>query len=199
MKSGVVTAALGVLVLAAATDARAGEAFIGVYRHDIDDEISHGHYEKSPQIIFGAKTAQLDELKFMWSPRVHLLASVSTRNGTSYVASGFTWNFRLSERFYVEPGIGVAIHNGHVNLPRPDEPGLTPEEIEKRNHDLLTTLDLGSRVLFEPNFAVGWKATDRLSVEASWIHLSHAKLAGYQNPGLGDLGLRIVYRYGVDR
>src|SRR5262245_39530017 len=102
MKSRLLTAALGAIALAAgASDARAGEAFIGVYRHDIDDEISHGHYEKSPSIIFGAKTAQLDELKFIWRPRVHLLASVNTRNGTSYIASGLTWTLNLNDRFYV--------------------------------------------------------------------------------------------------
>ncbi len=54
-------------------------------------------------------------------------------------------------------------------------------------------------MLFEPEWSLGWKATDRMSVELSWIHLSHARLTGSQNPGLGDFGLPAVYRYGVDR
>jgi hypothetical protein len=54
-------------------------------------------------------------------------------------------------------------------------------------------------VLFEPEVSLGWKATDRFSFELSWVHLSHAQLAGKQNPGLGDFGLRAVYRYGIDR
>jgi hypothetical protein len=29
--------------------------------------------------------------------------------------------------------------------------------------------------------------------------MSHAQLAGHQNPGLGDFGVRAVYRYGADR
>ena len=69
----------------------------------------------------------------------------------------------------------------------------------KRINDWSTKLDLGSRVLFEPELSIGWKATERLSVEASWIHLSHAQLASRQNPGLGDLGVRLIYRYGLDR
>ena len=39
----------------------------------------------------------------------------------------------------------------------------------------------------------------RLSVELSWIHLSHARLAGHYNPGVGDVGVRLLYRYGLDR
>lgn len=54
-------------------------------------------------------------------------------------------------------------------------------------------------MLFEPEWSLGWRATDRLSIEISWIHLSHAQLAGNQNPGLGDFGLRAVYRFGLDR
>lgn len=86
-----------------------------------------------------------------------------------------------------------------MNLPSPNDPGLTPEERLKRLRDFQTKLDLGSRVLFEPELTLGWKATERLSVELSWIHLSHGKLAGDYNPGVGDVGVRFTYRYGVDR
>jgi hypothetical protein len=51
-------------------------------------------------------------------------------------------------------------------------------------------------VLFEPEMSLGWRADARWAVELSWIHLSHGQLAGRQNPGLGDLGLRAVYRLG---
>jgi hypothetical protein len=138
-------------------------------------------------------------LKFLGRPRVHLLVGVNTSGGTNYLASGLAWRFPLSERLYVQPGIGLAIHDGRVNLPSPDEPGLTPAERLKRLNDFQTKLDLGSRVLFEPELSIGWKATRRLSVEVSWIHLSHGKLAGDYNPGLGDIGLRLLYRYGLDR
>jgi hypothetical protein len=182
--------------------ALAGEGFLGVYAHDIDDQISKGHYEEGPQIVGGVRTAALDELAFLYRPRVHLIVGVSTRHGgTNYVASGLSWRFYPlgGERFYFEPGVGVALHDGHVNLPSPDEPGLSLVESQKRLRDWRTKLDLGSRVLFEPELTFGWKATRRMSVELSWIHLSHAQLAGRHNPGLGDFGVRAVYRYGVDR
>lgn len=182
-----------------ASAARAGEVFLGAYAHDVDDGISYGKFEDGAQIVGGVRTTALDELKFLGRPRVHLLAGVNTSGGTNYAAAGLAWRFHLSERVYVQPGIGLAIHDGRVNLPSPGAPGLTPEERLKRLRDFQTKLDLGSRVLFEPEISLGWKATRRLSVELSWIHLSHAKLAGDYNPGVGDVGVRLLYRYGLDR
>lgn len=192
-------AALGLAVLGLPCAAAAGEVFAGVYAHDVDDGISYGQFEEGAQIVFGARTTALDELAFLGKPRVHLLAGVNTSGGTNYVATGLAWRFNINERLYVQPGVGLAIHDGRVNLPSPDEPGLSPEERLKRQRDFDTKLDLGSRVLFEPELSVGWKATRRLSVELSWIHVSHAKLAGDYNPGLGDVGVRLLYRYGLDR
>lgn len=192
-------AATAVALFASAGAAHAGEVFAGAHVHDVDDGISYGRFEDGAQIIVGARTTALDELRLLGRPRVHLLAGVNTSGGTNYVASGLSWRFHVSERFYVQPGIGLAIHDGRVNLPSPDEPGLTPEERLKRLRDFRTKLDLGSRVLFEPELTLGWKATRRLSVEAAWVHLSHGKLAGDYNPGVADVGVRLVYRYGLDR
>ena len=198
-----IIAACGAAALAlASSPAGAGEAFAGVYAHDIDDQISNGHFEEGPQIVFGMRTAALDELGFLYRPRVHLIVGVSShRSGTNYVASGFSWRFHPlgGERFYFVPGFGLAIHDGHVNLPSPNAPGISQVESTRRLNDYKTKLDLGSRVLFESELTLGWQATSRMSVELSWIHLSHGQLAGHQNPGLGDLGVRAVYRYGVDR
>jgi lipid A 3-O-deacylase len=197
----VIFAAAAVLTFSlAVTPAQAGEAFLGVYEHDIRDRFAIGGMENGEQIVFGVRTASLDELSAIWKPHVHLLAGVNNAGGTDYLAAGFDWRFTWGQgRFYVEPGIGGAIHTGKVDLPSPFAPGITAAEQARRRHDWDTKLDLGSRLLFEPEIAVGWKATPRLSMELSWIHMSHAQLAGKQNPGLSDIGLRAVYRYGEDR
>lgn len=191
--------AVAILSLAAGP-AAAGEAFAGLYAHDIADHISLGNVERGRQIVFGVRTAPVEELPWLFSPRVHLLAGINTAGETDYLAAGFSWRFRFGgDRFYFEPGIGGAIHNGAVNLPSPYDPNISFAEATRRYNDWQSKLDLGSRILFEPEWSLGWKATKRMSVELSWIHLSHAKLAGGQNPGLGDFGVRAVYRYGVDR
>jgi hypothetical protein len=46
-------------------------------------------------------------------------------------------------------------------------------------------------VLFEPELGIGAQVTDRLSVEASWVHMSHARLFSRQNPGIDNLGVRL--------
>lgn len=191
--------AAAIFVVFAAAPAMAGEVFAGVYAHDVDDGISYGKFEEGAQIVAGVRTTALDELKFLGRPRVHLLMAVNTAGGTDYLASGLSWRFHLNERVYVQPGIGLGIHDSRVAFPSPDEPGITPKERLKRIRDFQTKLDLGSRVLFEPELSIGWKATRRLSVELSWIHLSHGKLAGDYNPGVGDVGVRLLYRYGLDR
>ena len=189
----------GLLTLLAGP-ALAGEAMLGVYSHDISDRISFGGVEHGEQIVGGFRTTSLDELSAIFKPRLHFIVGVNTRGGTDYAAAGFSWRLNFGgDRFYFEPGIGAAIHTGKVNLPSPYDQGLTPAEQAHRLHDWQTKLDLGSRVLFEPEWSLGWKATDRFSLELSWIHLSHAQLAGEQNPGLGDFGVRAVYRYGADR
>lgn len=179
--------------------ATAGEVFAGAYVHDVDDGISYGKFESGAQIVVGARTTSLDELTFLGKPRVYLLFGANTNGETSYAATGLAWRFNVTEGLYVQPGIGVALHDKRVNLPSPDAPGLSPQERLKRTADRRTRLDLGSRVLFEPELSIGWKATRRLSWELSWIHLSHARLAGSYNPGVGDVGLRMLYRYGQDR
>lgn len=190
---------LALVAAAIASPAAAGEAFVGVYAHDVDDGISYGHFEEGAQVVVGARTTALDELKAIGRPSVHLLAGVNTAGGTDYVAAGLSWRLRLSERFYLQPGVGIAVHDSKINYPSPDEPGISPAERLKRLNDFETKLDLNSRVLFEPELSLGYKATERLSVELSWIHLSHARLAGHYNPGVADVGLRVLYRYGVDR
>ena len=195
-------AALAMTALFSAPQALAGEAMLGIYQHDIMDGISHGgHFEHGKDIVFGVRTASLDELSVIWSPHVHLVVGLNTLGETDFAAVGFDWRLKFGpdDQFYVEPGIGGAIHTGNVNLPSPNDPGLTPAQVAYRLNRWETKLDLGSRILFEPEISLGWKATDRWSVEMSWIHMSHAQLAGPQNPGLGEFGFRAVYRYGIDK
>ncbi len=55
--------------------------------------------------------------------------------------------------------------------------------------------ELGSRVLFEPELALGTKLSEQLSVEASWVHISHARLFNArQNPGVDMMGVRLNWR-----
>jgi hypothetical protein len=77
----------------------------------------------------------------------------------------------------VRPGLGLAVHTR-------DSDGV--------RNGLRT--DLGSRILIEPEIGVGYQVSDRFSVEATWIHISHAQLLSRQNPGMESVGVRLSYR-----
>lgn len=178
-----------------AAPALADDLFIGAHAHDISDGLAKGGTESGAQIIGGWRSAPVDQLHIIGSPSVHVLAAVNTDGGTNYAAVGLSWRFRLGNDFYVRPGIGVAVQDGDVNFPSPYATGLTDAERQRRFRRGQTELDLGSRVLFEPEIALGWQATPRVAVELSWVHISHATLAGDQNPGISDFGLRLNYSY----
>ena len=38
---------------------------------------------------------------------------------------------------------------------------------------------------------MGARVNDRLSLEASWVHMSHATLFSHENPGIDNLGVRL--------
>lgn len=105
----------------------------------------------------------------------YAFASVDTDGGTNFLAAGLS--ARFGSRVYVRPGLGLAVHDGSANkFEQPDR------------------LAFGSRILFEPELAVGARLNERLSVEASLVHFSHAQIFGRQNPGIDQVGLRLNWR-----
>ncbi len=75
-------------------------------------------------------------------------------------------------------GLGVAVHTGSSgNFQRTDR------------------IAFGSRVLFAPELGIGTRINDRLSIEASWVHMSHGQLFGRQNPGIDNVGVRVNFAF----
>jgi hypothetical protein len=161
--------------LALATPAAAGEVFGGVHAHDVDF-IAIGGFEKGTQLSVGYRTEPIEGLRVIGSPSAQAFAAGNTAGGVAYGVAGLSWRF--GDRIFIRPGIGVAVHNGEVN-----------------DFQIGSELNLGSRVLAELELGVGWQVNERLSVEASIVHLSHGQSRGEQNPGLDDVGVRISYRF----
>jgi lipid A 3-O-deacylase len=159
--------------LALPAPARADSVWLGVYRHDVI--IRQARFETGEDIKAGWIGDRLDGLRAIGRPAPHLLVSKSLDGGTDYVAAGLNWTF--GSTLYLRPGIGLSLNNG-------------PDYAERKGR----RVDLGSRVTFEPELAAGWRITDRVALEASWIHLSHAQLFSRQNRGMDSIGLRAVIR-----
>ena len=156
-----------------ATPAFADDVWIGISRHDV--------------VINSTRSAGGEDLKLGWigqplaglgaigAPSPHLILSKHLGGSTDYAAAGLDWTF--GTKFYARPGIGFAVNDGHRPAFRNGE-----------------RVDLGSPVTFEPELALGWRVAPRFRLEASWIHLSHARLFSHQNHGLDSWGLRTLVR-----
>lgn len=162
-----------VVACAAAAPAHADEIFGGLYVHDVKTPLDKSGVENGLDVQLGWRSApgplRLQEYFFV---------AVNTAGDTNYAALGFSRKF--GDKVYFRPGVGIAIHTGS---PRKfDIPG------NRR-------IEFGSQVLFEPEIAVGTTLNDRMSIEASWVHMSHAQLFSRQNPGIDNFGVRLNYRF----
>lgn len=154
--------------------AAASAIWVGVYKHDVT-LFSSTRYESGADVQLGWRGVPLQALGAIGRPAPYVLVSGNLNGGTNYAAAGLSWRF--GKQVYVRPGIGIAVHDGPLNAVRDG-----------------VRVDLGSRVLFEPELAAGWQVSERFSLEASWVHMSHARLFDRQNRGLDSWGVRAVYQ-----
>jgi hypothetical protein len=160
-------------VLAAAglaSPAHAGELFGGLYVHDVKLPTDKSGTEDGADVMLGYRGGKIGPTPL----QPYILGVLNTAGDTSYAAVGLSAKF--GKRIYIRPGIGIAVHTGSA----------------KKFQDLSNDkIDFGSRVLFEPEIGVGAQINGRLSIEASWVHLSHAQFFARQNPGIDNLGMRL--------
>lgn len=166
--------------VALAVPARAGELFGGVYAHAVDTPFTFDTGEGGGDVQIGMRSDPIAALDFLGRPAAHVFGSLNSKEGgTDFVAAGLAWKIDAGP-VYIRPGIGLALHNA--------------PELRVDSATRIRT-DLGSRVLFEPEIAVGTNLSERVSVEASWVHISNARLFNReQNPGIDMLGVRVNWR-----
>src|SRR5690606_38276256 len=157
--------------------AAAQEVFAAVYAHEVDTPFSLSVGESGVDIAAGYRFAPVETLRFIGSPQPYLHASVNTAGDPSFAGGGLSWMLGKGP-VYVRPGLGLIVHDGPSS------------RIVDGRHT-----ELGSRVLFEPELGVGYRIDERVSVEASWMHISQARLFNRrQNPGIDMIGLRANFR-----
>ena len=156
------------LLLLSGAPAYAGEVFGGIYAHDVKLPTDKSGLEGGADVMVGYRGGSIAHTPI----QPYIFGALNTAGDTSFAAVGLSAKF--GRKIYIRPGIGLAIHNGSAGrFFRTDK------------------IAFGSRVLFEPELAVGTRINGRLSVEASWVHMSHAQLFGRENPGIDNLGVRL--------
>jgi len=166
-------ATIAIAGIASAAPAHAGELFGGVYVHDIDSPLTASGIEKGADIQLGYRGGRIGRTPL----QPYAFGALNTAGETSYAGVGLSAKF--GDRIFVRPGLGIAVHNGSA-----------------RNFDDPTNgkIEFGSRLLFEPELGVGMRLSDRATVEASWVHMSHAQIFGRQNPGIDNVGVRLSWK-----
>lgn len=164
------------LLLLSGSPAAAQELFGGLYVHDVDTGLTKSGIEEGVDLELGWRGERLRFLSAVGSPSPQAFVSVNSAGNTHFAAAGLSW--KIGRRFYLRPGVGLALHTGPGRVVPGDD-----------------RIDFGSRILFALEGGAGVRIDDRLSAEASWVHLSHAQLLGGQNPGLDTIGLRLNYRF----
>jgi lipid A 3-O-deacylase len=126
-------------------------------------------------------------------PRLTAKLQLNTAGRTSFASIGAEWRQHvLDGRVYGQTGIGLTLHNGYRNTPDPFVPGLSSQQAARRYDLYLHRTSFGSRVLFNPNLSIGVRVNKRWAVEATFEHFSHAGIFADQNPGINNLGVRLV-------
>jgi len=203
MKTAMFAVAAAAALGFAAAPAMAGEAFVGVYKHDVTFignlvGLGAAGREDGADIHIGYRTNKLENLTWLGKPQVHTMVSINTKNTSNFVAAGFDWKIELGKPggFYFRPGMGLAYTDGKAGLPPANAPGLSQAEIDRRTYLYYHRIDFGSKVLFEPELALGYQVNDKVSVEFSYTHLSNGQIFHQgKNQGLDDAGVRLVYAF----
>ena len=153
----------------ATTPADATELFGGLYVHDVKTPLDLSGIEPGIDAQVGIRGGRIAGTPL----QPYAFGALNSAGETSYAAVGLS--ARFGNRLYVRPGLGLAIHNGSDG-----------------NYQRTDRVAFGSRILFEPELGIGTQVNDRLSIEASLVHMSHATLLNRrQNPGIDNLGVRL--------
>jgi lipid A 3-O-deacylase len=110
-------------------------------------------------------------------PRPLIGGSVNLAGRTSHLHAGLNWTLDLGASFFVEGGLGVALHDGPTGRRVPAD----------RNA-------LGCSAQLRESAGIGYRFDARWSVIASVEHLSNAGLCR-RNRGLTNLGVMVGYRF----
>ena len=199
----IMLAAAAALSLAAGAPAHAGEVFVGLFEHDvlfIGDALGVGAagVEDGVDLHLGYRTEKLQSLSFLGRPEAYAFVSLNSENTSNFGGVGLGWTVPLGSRFYLQPGLGLVYTDGEDELPDFREPGITPAEAQRRAALRNERIEFGSKILFEPELAIGYRFTDRIAAELAWVHISNGHILGDsdQNDGMDDVGVRVTYKLG---
>ncbi len=137
------------------------------------------------EIVF----AEPEFLKWALSPQPYINGTLNLEGETSFGGAGLLWRQTLGTKFYGDFSIGLVAHTGATGLP--DDAGFA-EAVRLSQ----TEIQFGSRILFRPHFALGYRVNEKWSGEIFFEHLSNGSIFSSRvNEGVDNIGFKAARRF----
>jgi lipid A 3-O-deacylase len=191
MKLGLVAMAFASIISSLAclpAQAQISELRGAIMAHNVETNVSkNAGKEDGPDVQVEVLWSSPKWLKFAFSPRPGVVASLNTQGETSFAGVGLDWRFPIGKNFTIDPYLGYVIHNGD-----PLDNPYAPADSARRAKFNAEELALGSRDLFRLGVAVGYRHNETWTSYLVYEHLSHGHmLGGSKNQGLDNVGIRL--------
>lgn len=132
-------------------------------------------------------------LKWALSPQPYIGGMINLEGKTSYGGAGLIWRQNIGSKLYGDLSVGLAVHNGTLDIKLDN---LTRDNVDSIIERFQTEIEFGSRVLFRPQIAVGYRVSDDWAGELFFEHLSHARLFdSNDNDGVDIVGVRAARKF----
>ncbi len=129
-------------------------------------------------------------LKWALTPQPYINGTLNLEGETSYGGAGLLWRQTFGEKTYGDFSFGLVAHTGNTNSDIDDELSLL-EFLEVTSSEI----SFGSRILFRQQLTLGYRVSDKWSLEIFGEHLSNGQILSSINEGVDILGLKAARRF----
>ncbi len=209
--------AAAITAFSSTAQAQVSEVRLGTNIHDIDwtGLGSGADKERSSAINGEIVFEEPGFLKWALSPQPYIGGAVNFEGETSYGGAGLLWRQTFAENFYFDFSLGLVVHDGTIEVKASPvvqsvinnatvEAGFTDAQRAQFATELAefrvrqnTEIDLGSRILFREQIALGYRWSEQWSGHLFAEHLSHGNIlvSGRPNEGLDTFGFRLARHF----
>ena len=122
-------------------------------------------------------------MKKIGSPKPILGLTQTSTGGSSLYYGGITWDWNMTENWFVTGTTGIAYTNGLKKLPQ----GQVATGDKK--------IQFGSQWLHRGAIELGWNFYGNDTISLLFSHVSHGSMLSDKNHGMDEFGIRYGYRF----
>ena len=121
--------------------------------------------------------------KKIGAPKPIIGLTQTSTGGSSLYYGGITWDWNISQNWFVSGTTGIAYTNGLTKLPK----GQVPTGDKK--------VQFGSKWLHRGAIELGWNFYGNDTISLMFSHVSHGSMLDDKNHGMDEFGIRYGYRF----